>query len=527
MVSIKRQGPQYLKKLNKRRDKSIQMLADFLSLADLCISLGGEVSFEWPRNCTGWMLAKLQNFIKKHSLYLVDVDGCSCGMKNSKGEPLLKQWKFACSSPRLAASLRALRCRHPAEFTHGTIEGTETKATERYPASLCRTVLAAQFGFYQHCPAMACVPAPEKKQQHRELEEVYPNFCISPFLSFSDDSPVNFGVGGGTVPIPAGMGAVLNPADDTQLSSDPSGDFECGICMASSPDPLQCGVHKLLDRKEMRSCQEALDAVRAEADGLLSEGTWLTGTVTEFSDLVAKARADGKTIYIGDIMPICSIKHWETPALRKYKGRIVFRGDCVKDQDGAAAVFQELSASPTTIHSANSNIAYGCIPGNKSTQADAIRAYVQSFLKSKHETWARIPPELWPKEWRGKYSRPTCKLVKALYGHPESGGHWERHLTDAIKAIGGKPVPNHPSSFWFEESKLLLTVYVDDLLLSGPAGAHAAFWKKLRSGPIPINIEDLEPLDRFLGRTHIPWKVGVEGVPSRPATSGAGRSGGA
>ena len=73
----------------------------------------------------------------------------------------------------------------------------------------------------------------------------------------------------------------------------------------------------------------------------------------------------------------------------------------------------------------------------------------------------------------------------------------------------------------------MLTVYVDDLLLSGPAGAHAAFWKKLRSGPIPINIEDPEPLDRFLGRTHIPWKVGVEGVPSRSATTGAGRSGGA
>ena len=99
-----------------------------------------------------------------------------------------------------------------------------------------------------------------------------------------------------------------------------------------------------------------------------------------------------------------------------------------------------------------------------------------------------------------------CKLVKSLYGHPESGGHWEIHLTEAILALGGKPVPNHPSSYWFQESRLLLTVYVDDLLLSGPAGAHDRFWKSLRSGPKPVNIEDPEPLERFLGRLHTPWK---------------------
>ena len=166
-------------------------------------------------------------------------------------------------------------------------------------------------------------------------------------------------------------------------------------------------------------------------------------------------------------------------------------------------MFQELSASPTSIHSANSNIAYGCIPGHGTTQADAIRAYVQSLLKGLHDTWVSVPRELWPKEWQGKYKKPMCFLRKALYGHPESGGHWERHLTEAIVSLGGEPVPNHPSTFWMPSSRLLLTVYVDDLLLSGPSGAHKAFWTKL--GAHPINIEDPEPLDRFLGRTHRPW----------------------
>ena len=95
-----------------------------------------------------------------------------------------------------------------------------------------------------------------------------------------------------------------------------------------------------------------------------------------------------------------------------------------------------------------------------------------------------------------------CLLVKALYGHPESGGHWERHLTESIIANGGVVIPEHPSSFWFPEDKLLCSVYVDDLLLSGPADKHDGLWQRLRYGTHPIKLEDAEPLDRFLGRNH-------------------------
>ena len=80
------------------------------------------------------------------------------------------------------------------------------------------------------------------------------------------------------------------------------------------------------------------------------------------------------------------------------------------------------------------------------------------------------------------------------------GGHWERHLTVAIKASGGQPIPNHPSSFWYPEFRLLLTVYVDDLILSGPECHMDTVWNALRKHP--IDLEDPEPLSRFLGRTH-------------------------
>ena len=58
-------------------------------------------------------------------------------------------------------------------------------------------------------------------------------------------------------------------------------------------------------------------------------------------DLIKWARETKTDIHMGELMSICSIKHFETPSKRKYKGRIVFRGDFVRDQFNAAAVFQD------------------------------------------------------------------------------------------------------------------------------------------------------------------------------------------
>ena len=463
-MAVHRYGPKYFNKLRRRRVKSVSMLKDFIECAELALANGGEVSFEWPRNCAGWLRPELINFIERNQLYTANVDGCACGMTSKKGEPILKQWRFICSSQRQAVSLAGLKCEHPTGFKHGEISGSETKRTESYPVRLCRTMLSSLFGSHKEAPAMCC-GAITKETVHREHEVIYDDFQMSPF--------------------------------STQ-------EFR-GISAACTQVPTIPGaVTKLLDRNETRSSPKAIKAIRDEGDALLGAGTWDLKTVIE-KDILIKQSKGKKHITMGDLMFICSVKFWEMAVeMHKHKGRIVFRGDNAKDEHGALAIYQEMAASPTTVQSANCNLAYGCLPGHKTTQADAVRAYVQSLLKSKNETWVRIPKELWPAEWHNKgYTAPMCLLRKALYGHPESGGHWENHLTEAVVNCGGVAIAEHPSSFWFEERKLLLTVYVDDLLLSGPEGAHAKFWNDLRNGKFPIHIDDPEPLDRFLGRTHV------------------------
>ena len=46
---------------------------------------------------------------------------------------------------------------------------------------------------------------------------------------------------------------------------------------------------------------------------------------------------------------------------------------------------------------------------------------------------------------------------------------------------------------------MLLIIYVDDLLLAGPADQHEKFWTTLSK---QVNPDPYEDLDRYLGRHH-------------------------
>lgn len=50
-----------------------------------------------------------------------------------------------------------------------------------------------------------------------------------------------------------------------------------------------------------------------------------------------------------------------------------------------------------------------------------------------------------------------------------------------------------------KDSGLLLTLYVDDMILSGPTKAHVSFWQKIQKF---IEIEEPTPVSRVLGRNH-------------------------
>ena len=210
------------------------------------------------------------------------------------------------------------------------------------------------------------------------------------------------------------------------------------------------------------------------------KGCWDEERVVEWRDVKRAAQLSGTTTHIGRIFAICVEKNSELePEKRKFKGRAVFGGDQVRDECGNWAMFQDLGSCPATMDAARAGDVYGCLPGHATEQSDAEQAYTQAMLVGT-ETWVRIPPEQWPASWAGK-SDPVCPLILALYGHPDSGGHWEAHCEKHLLEAGFVPITSWRSCFWHPRLELFLVVYVDDFKLSGPAGHLAEGWKLIRS----------------------------------------------
>ena len=373
---------------------------------------------------------------------------------------LLKQWRIVSSHDVLIGNLSQFTCRHHKDYVHAPVEGSETAKTAYYNNNLCEAIIhsVSPARIHEFVPAMTCRSL-TSNTTHREKE-----------------SNIVEGV------------------------STPSMHPE-GILICQEREPLvHAVVTRLLSRKETLANPAALRAIRNEADGLEKVETWDLKSVKEKWDVVNNARKSGEHVHLGKLMSICSEKYAEMPPEhRVLKGRIVYRGDIGRDENGIAAVYQDLSASPTTVQGLNHCLAYGLLRGHKVTQADAINAYVQAHLNAAQPTWIELPLELQPLEWKTKYTKPLVLLQKSLYGHPEAGAHWEAHLEKVLKELGAQKVHEFCSMFWFPSTRLLLTVYVDDLTLSGPEGEHQRFWKQLCKR---IDLEPPTEIGRILGRTH-------------------------
>ena len=197
-------------------------------------------------------------------------------------------------------------------------------------------------------------------------------------------------------------------------------------------------------------------------------------SVQEWGYIAAKARRTCQKVHVGQVFGICVEKGHELLSGskgRRHKGRYVYQGNDVKDERGNFAVFQELSSNPATMQAVKTVSAYGCLPGNKAEQRDAEQSYVQSdFDHSFAETWARIPREYWPRKWiELGLKDAVVRLRKALYGHPDAGGLWERHCEAHLRTVGFTPIENWLSTYWHKDLQLLLVVYVDNFAMSGPS----------------------------------------------------------
>ena len=101
-------------------------------------------------------------------------------------------------------------------------------------------------------------------------------------------------------------------------------------------------VAKDVLRDKWKTIPKALDAVAAEWVRLRAQHVWDEDHPRTLGSVQAEAKRNNKTIHIGRLFDLCVEKHSSLAAhLRKYKGRVVFGGNNVRDEYGLAAMFPE------------------------------------------------------------------------------------------------------------------------------------------------------------------------------------------
>ena len=166
------------------------------------------------------------------------------------------------------------------------------------------------------------------------------------------------------------------------------------VKIGASPLPFNALVARPVSRKEIAATPAAKKAMDSEWARLREKSVWDNSTVREWSEVAEEARKAGKEVQFGYLFGICVEKNSELPEghpSRKFKGRVVFQGNRVVNQNWEAAVFQDLGNAPATMEASRSADCYGCAPGHTVQMADGEQAYVQADLGG-NESWICLQP---------------------------------------------------------------------------------------------------------------------------------------
>ena len=99
-------------------------------------------------------------------------------------------------------------------------------------------------------------------------------------------------------------------------------------------------VHKFIPMLQAMKIPAAKAAVDKEWEKLEKISAWNLTKVRSKKEVIDEARTTGAKVHFASLMDKCHLKNWRQ-STKKYKGRVVLRGDIVKDDSGSYAVFTE------------------------------------------------------------------------------------------------------------------------------------------------------------------------------------------
>ena len=202
---------------------------------------------------------------------------------------------------------------------------------------------------------------------------------------------------------------------------------------------------------------------------------WDLTKVINKSEVIDEARTKGIKVHLASLMDICHWKNAELETKPKFKGRVVYRGDIVKDDSGSYAVFAPQGSSAFQMTAATVMDIISRLPGWSGQAADAVSAHtqVQNGRCSKIIENSKIGMS------RHLDSSTTTQIAKIIvqYGRP-SRSSWGKSAWSSFGiTIMGKAIWENPIEILLGEGfqlgmlihtswkRLFWSVYVDDIKL--------------------------------------------------------------
>ena len=143
---------------------------------------------------------------------------------------------------------------------------------------------------------------------------------------------------------------------------------------------------------------EAARAVDQEWTSLQDVGVWDMSSVTCWNKVAYKARCENRKLHLGSLFDLCVLKGSELPPGakgRRHKGRVVFQGNRVTDEQRDHALVQDLGSSPSTMEAAKAANLVGCADGSDEEISDADMAYTQADCPADAiQTYVALPREM-------------------------------------------------------------------------------------------------------------------------------------
>ena len=135
---------------------------------------------------------------------------------------------------------------------------------------------------------------------------------------------------------------------------------------------------------------ENLAAVDKEWEKLEKIPAWDITKARNKSEVIDEARTKGIKVHFASLMDICHLKKAALEAKhQKYKGRVVLRGDIVKDDSGSYAVCTEQGSSASQMTAPKVMDIISRLPGCDGQAADAVSAKTQVKMEDAHKLFKK------------------------------------------------------------------------------------------------------------------------------------------